>query len=148
MTRFTLAAGLALLAPLAFAAPPQPFTGTDLSGVYSCVGHDALEGEYKANVTLTLNRDQSSGDSGSYGLKMVVPDYGVYLGSVVSNGDMIAITFAHTDPKTHDYGTGLGEIKKDAQGNPGFSKFYYEPEFRGGDHGTEECSRQSTLAAN
>jgi hypothetical protein len=147
MYRFALAFLLSLPALNCLAAGSLPFTGQDLSGVYNCNGRDALEGDYQAKVTLTLNAAQSSASNGGYGLRMEVPGYGVYLGSAVSDGQSIAITFAQTDTRTHDFGTGLGTVSTNAKGAVSFSKFYYEPEFRGGDHGTEDCLRQSVPVA-
>lgn len=144
MHRFSLALLLSLPA-VGLAAPPLPFSGQDLSGVYDCTGHDALEGDYQATVTLTLNSAQSTGANGGYDLRMEVPGYGVYLGSVVASGGAIAITFAHTDPKTKDFGTGLGTVAYGPQGAVSFSKFYYEPQFRGSDHGTEDCTRRTPI---
>lgn len=53
----------------------------------------------------------------------------------------MAISFASTKPGSKDYGTGLGSVTHGADGPPGFSKYYYEPEFKGGNHGTERCLR-------
>lgn len=54
----------------------------------------------------------------------------------------MAIHFALTDPGTQDYGTGIASFKQNKQGQWSFSKYYYEPAFKGGNHGTEECVRR------
>ena len=51
------------------------------------------------------------------------------------------ITFALTDPSTKDYGTGLGTVSV-RKGKASFQKFYYEAEFKGGNHGFERCVRR------
>jgi len=113
----------------------------DLSGTYDCTGQDSQEGPYTAVVTLTSQSAHSAGRHRAYDFKMEVPGYGTYLGQAVGAGAQLAIHFALTDPATHDFGTGLARVFK-RQGRLGFSKFYYEPEFKGGNHGTEECLRR------
>ncbi len=117
----------------------QPFTGKDYSGVYDCTGNDAKEGEYTGIVTLQLNPEQSSGEYGSYDFKLVVPDYGSYPGQAVSLGKTLAIHFALTDSRSKDYGTGIATMARNKKGKLTFHKFYYEPEFKGGNHGVEDC---------
>ena len=123
----------------AVAAPKAAFTGPDYSGVYDCTGDDAHEGKYTGTVTMTLDPAQSVGSHGAYRFKLEVPNYGTYLGQAVSEGDRIAMHFALTDQKTRDYGAGLAKVKKDSKGRTSFHKFYYEPEFKGGNYGTEDC---------
>ena len=125
----------------ASASAPAAFAGQDYSGVYDCTGDDSKEGKYTATVTLALQPAHSVGRDGSYSLKMEVPGYGTYLGHVVANDTMAALHFALTDPKPHDFGTGLASISKTG-GKTRFHKFYYEPEFKGGNHGTEDCIKR------
>ena len=47
------------------------------------------------------------------------------------------------DPSSRDYGTGIATVKKDKNGKLGFRKYYYEPEFKGGNYGTEDCVRRT-----
>jgi hypothetical protein len=117
----------------------EPFTGTDYSGVYDCIGQDAKEGEYTGIVTLKLNVKQSSGKYGAYDFKLEVPDYGTYPGQAVSLGKTLAIHFALNDSISKDYGTGIATFAKNKKGKLTFHKFYYEPEFKGGNNGTEDC---------
>ncbi|HQR50969.1 MAG TPA: hypothetical protein PKW44_04965 [Methylophilaceae bacterium] len=128
----------ALLAPVATQAQPA-FTGPDYSGVYDCTGNDAHEGPYTGTVTMELDAAQSTGSYGAYKFRLDVPGFGAYLGEAVSEGDRIAMYFALQDPTTHDFGTGLATVSRGADGRTSFSKFYYEPEFKGGNYGTEEC---------
>ncbi len=119
----------------------RPFKGADYSGVYDCTGDDGHEGKYTATVTLTLQPKHSRDAHGAYALKMEVPGYGIYLGHVVSMGKMLAIHFALTDPATRDFGTGLATIST-SRGRLRFQKYYYQPEFKGGNHGLEDCVRR------
>jgi hypothetical protein len=128
----------ALLVPIATQAQPA-FSGPDYSGVYDCTGNDAHEGPYTGTVTMALDAAQSTGSHGSYKFRLDVPGFGAYLGQAVSEGDRIAMYFALQDPTTHDFGTGLATVSRGDDGRTSFSKFYYEPEFKGGNYGTEEC---------
>jgi len=118
----------------------QPaFTGTDYSGIYECKGDDTKEGAYKGVVTMKLKPEHSFATYASYDFKLEVPGYGTYLGEAAANGNQFAMHFALTDPATKDFGTGVATIKKNKQGKFAFHKFYYEPEFKGGNTGTEDC---------
>jgi len=140
MKRLTLPAVILSLALPAHAA--QPFTGKNYSGVYDCTGNDAREGEYTGTVTLQLNPAQSSGAYGAYDYKLVVPDYGTYPGQAVSLGKTLAIHFALADSRSKDYGTGIATVTRNKKGKLTFRKFYYEPEFKGGNHGFEDCVKR------
>ena len=145
MNRFVLLAALAL--PLTSNAG-EPFTGTDYSGTYDCTGIDSKEGDYTGVVTLQFNPEQSSGAYGAYNFKLVVPDYGTYPGQAVSLGKTLAIHFALTDSRSKDYGTGIATVSKNRHGKLTFHKFYYEPEFKGGNNGVEDCVRRQGNEAN
>jgi hypothetical protein len=120
---------------LAAASPSLP----DYSGTYACKGHDASEGEYSGTVTLKLNRRHSADGYAAYDFKLEVPGFGAYPGHAAAKGEHMAIYFANTDPKTRDFGTGIAAFSKNKDGKWRFNKFYYEPEFKDGNHGTEEC---------
>jgi len=137
MKRMAFALPLILLAVAAQAQPV--FTGPDYSGVYDCTGNDSHEGPYTGTVTITLDPAQSTGGYGSYKFRLDVPGFGAYLGEAVSEGDKIAMYFALQDPATHDFGTGLASVIRGQDGSISFHKFYYEPEFKGGNYGTEDC---------
>ena len=134
---------LLLLAATAVAsAAPQPYTGPDYSGRYDCQGVDDHEGPYTGTVTLALVREQSSGRHGAYRFELEVPGYGRYPGQAASDGPHVAIHFALTDQATKDYGTGIATFRKTRDGRWQFSKWYYEPEFKGGNFGRETCTQQ------
>lgn len=117
------------------------FSGPDLSGTYSCQGDDAHEGKYTGKVTLQLIPEQSVGRNGAYSFKLEVPGYGAYPGHAATQGTTAAIYFANTDPVTKDFGTGVATFKKNGKGKWTFKKFYYEPEFKGGNYGFEICTQ-------
>ncbi len=120
----------------------QAFVGQDYSGVYACTGNDAHEGKYTGTVTMTLDRNQSTGRYGAYSFKLEVPGFGVYLGQAVGEDGRLAIHFALSEPSTKDYGTGIATIHKGKDGKFSFNKFYYEPEYKGGNTGTETCAQK------
>lgn len=137
---------LLILLAILFAAVPAlakpTFTGQDYSGVYDCTGDDSHEGKYTGKVTLKLNPAQSTGEYGAYDFKLEVPGFGTYLGEAAAEGDRLAMHFALIDQKSRDFGTGIATIKKNKQGKLGFHKYYYEPEFKGGNYGFEDCVRK------
>jgi hypothetical protein len=51
----------------------------------------------------------------------------------------MGVHFALTDQSTKDYGTGIATFAKGKKGKWVFEKYYYEPEFKGGNYGTERC---------
>ena len=130
---FALASGSALAA--------APFSGTDYSGTYECKGDDQHEGRYEAIVTLTLDKAHSNGKYGAYQFKMEVPGYGDYPGHAAAYGTNMAIHFASSDAASKDYGTGIAAFAKKA-GKWSFKKYYFEPEFKGGNHGFENCRQK------
>jgi len=118
------------------------FTGQDFSGVYDCTGDDAHEGKYTGTVTMALNREQRTGRYGAYSFKLEVPGFGVYLGEAAAHGNHVAMHFALDQPNSQDHGMGIAAIKKNKEGKLTFRKFYYEPEYQGGNYGTEDCVRR------
>ena len=111
----------------------------DYSGVYTCVGDDAHEGKYTGTVTMRLKPEHSHDAYASYDFKLEVPEYGIYLGHAAANGNVIAMHFALTDQTTKDYGTGVAKMFRNTKGQWAFHKFYFEPEFKGGNTGVEDC---------
>lgn len=130
--------------PLIGSAAPADaaFTGPDLSGVYQCKGRDAHEGAYIATATLQLIPEQSRGQNGAYRFTLEVPKYGAYPGHAASQGTVAAIYFANTDSATKDFGTGIAKFRKNSKGRWAFRKYYYEPEYKGGNHGFEQCAQK------
>ncbi len=140
MKKLAFLMALACLPLLAQAKPA--FTGPDYSGVYDCNGDDAHEGKYTGTVTLKLNAAQSTGEYAAYDFKLEVPGFGAYPGHAAGQGNQLAIHFANTDPKTKDYGTGIATVKKGKGGKLSFRKYYYEPEYKGGNYGIEDCVKK------
>lgn len=120
----------------------------DLSGVYACTGDDAHEGKYTGTVIMKLRPEHSNGVDASYDFQLEVPGFGAYKGHAAAHGMHVAMHFAlptesgEYGGKTHDYGTGIAEFKKNAKGQLSFRKFYFEPGFKGGNTGVEECVRK------
>lgn len=140
MNRFLLS--LCLLGLSTFANAKPVFTGNDFSGIYDCKGDDSHEGKYTGRVTMELVAAQSTNQYGAYKFKLDVPGYGVYLGQAAASGTHAAMHFALTDQSTKDYGTGIANFKKSKTGKWSFTKYYYEPEFKGGNYGTEQCTQR------
>lgn len=134
---------LCLVATTPLASAKPAFTGLDFSGVYDCTGDDSQEGKYSGTVTMELVRSQSVHQHGAYRFKLEVPNYGTYLGQAAVTGTHAAIHFALQDQSTKDYGTGIASFKKNKAGKWSFSKYYYEPEFKGGNYGMEKCTQRS-----
>lgn len=118
------------------------FNGQDYSGVYACTGDDAHEGKYTGTVTMDIKPEHSHGRYASYDFKLEVPGFGSYPGYAAGNGNHLAMHFALTDQSTKDYGVGEAVFKKNKQGKWSFHKFYFEPEFKGGNTGIEDCVKQ------
>lgn len=140
MKRFAWILLVALCPLVAEAAPP--FQGTDHSGIYDCSGDDAHEGAYTGTVTMRLVPAQSTGHYGAYDFRLDVPGFGTYLGHAAADGDRLGVYFALQDQSTRDYGVGIATMQRDAQGRWGFTKYYYESEYKGGNHGFERCVRR------
>jgi len=139
----SLACLILLAAGAANAAAPTglagKFTGQDISGMYDCTGDDAREGKYTGTVKLALIKAQSTGEYGAYSFSLDVPGFGVYKGQAAVQGLHMAVHFALADQSTHDYGTGIATLAKNGAGKWSFIKYYYEPEFKDGNHGIERC---------
>jgi hypothetical protein len=140
MDKFIACLVMACAAVCAQAKPA--FSGPDFSGVYECSGKDEHEGDYTGVVTLSLVRAQSVAEYGAYDFKLEVPGYGSYPGQAAARGLNMAIHFALTEPSSKDYGTGIAEFRKGKGGKWSFSKYYYEPEFKGGNFGLERCTQR------
>jgi hypothetical protein len=112
------------------------FDGVDISGVYACVGNDIHDGDTHSTMTVSLDRNYSSGKSGSY--KVTVDD--TYTGSIVSNGKQLAMDFANKDLSQNDFGVVLATVSRSSNGKFKIEKFYYEPQYKGGGNGFETCA--------
>jgi hypothetical protein len=122
--------------------PPAPYTGPDYSGTYDCAGEDSHDGKFTGTATLTLVRAQSSGTYGAYDFRLEAPPFGAYTGEAAAQGRTMAMRFANTDPKDKDYGTGIATFSRTKAGKWRFSSYYYEPAYKGGNFGTENCVRK------
>ncbi len=124
-------------------------SAVDFSGVYACTGKDAHEGNYTGTVTMQLRPEHSKGADASYDFELAVAEYGTYKGHAAVHGMHAAMHFAlpmqngEYGGATHDFGTGIAEFKKNRQGRWTFRKFYFEPAFKGGNTGIEQCVKQS-----
>ena len=90
------------------------------------------EGEYNGKVTLKLKKEYSQAQYGSYDFLLEVPGFGKYPGHMAANGLSAAMYFALEDQSTHDFGTGISQFSKNTKGQWQFHKFYFEPQFKGG----------------
>lgn len=115
------------------------FTGPDLSGTYDCTGQDFQEGSYSGTVTLQLVRAQSVQKYGAYLFKLEAPGFGAYVGEAAAQGTTMAIRFALEDAVSKDFGTGIATFTRARNGRWSFKKYYFEPEYKGGNHGFEDC---------
>lgn len=113
----------------------------DYSGVYACKGQDAHEGPYDGKVILKAVPEQSKQGYQAYSFELQVPGFGSYPGHAAGRGNQLAIYFANVDPKDKDFGTGLATFKRNAKGQWRFTKYYYQPEYKGGNHGFETCEQ-------
>ena len=127
---------------LGLCALPAAAAVPDFSGTYDCKGEDGHDGAYTSTVTLKWVKEQSLGDYAAYAFEMKVPGYGTYPGHAAATGMTAAIYFANTDQSNKDFGTGIAQFGKTPSGKWQFSKFYYEPDYKGGNHGTETCVQQ------
>jgi hypothetical protein len=100
------------------------------------------EGEYKGKVTLKLKKEHSQAQYGSYDFLLEVPGFGKYPGHMAANGLNAAMFFALENQSTHDFGTGISQFNKNVKGQWQFHKFYFEPQFKGGNSGFEDCVKQ------
>lgn len=113
----------------------------DLSGKYDCIGQDLHEGEFNGMVTIQIQPDYSNEQYQSYSFELSVPDFGVYLGFMAAEGMSAGIYFALEDETTQDYGVATAKFFVNDNGELAFKKFYYEPNYKGGNTGIEECVR-------
>lgn len=115
----------------------------DFSGKYVCDGDDFKEGKYQGQVSIQRIVPHSTEEYTSYQFELVVPGFGKYPGHAAAYQNTMAIYFANTQHlKNHDFGTGIATFNKNSNGKWTFKKFYYEPEFKGGNHGVEICTQQ------
>lgn len=129
---------LALISHAAVAAA-NTFTGTDFSGSYDCTGTDRHDGNFKGSITLQLVRAQSHDDFAAYNIRFEAEGFGGYNGYAAARGNQMALFFANNDPKTKDFGNSIVSMTKNKNGKWQLESFYYEPEYFGGNYGSEMC---------
>ncbi|MFT5452541.1 MAG: hypothetical protein ACI9N9_002034 [Enterobacterales bacterium] len=137
MTKILIFINLILLSSITYAQ--ADFSGIDYSGTYSCTGEDSHEGKYTGTVIIKLIVNQSYKKYGAYSFTLIVPEYGTYLGQAAAHENTMAAHFVLEDQSTKDYGTGIITFEKNSEGKWTFEKFYYEPEYKGGNYGIENC---------
>ena len=128
---------LAILASLSF-----NICAHDFSGTYDCVGKDAHEGEYKGQVIMKLKPDLSPKGYQSYDFTLKVPEYGDYHGFAAVKGMDAGIYFGLEDKTNNDYGVGVAKFSQNKNKQWTFHKFYFEPGYKGGNTGIEDCVQQ------
>lgn len=134
-----LTAAALLLATSAAFAEPIAFTGNDFSGTYDCTGDDQHDGKFTGAITLALVPAQSTAENGSYSIKFEATGFGSYTGYAAAHGNDMALYFANTDASKKDFGNSIVMLRKNKNDKWQFESFYYEPEYFGGNYGTEFC---------
>jgi len=111
----------------------------DFSGTYQCEGNDGTEGAYQGKVVMKKIQEFSKDNYASYDFVLKVPGFGNYYGFASSNGLDAAVYFALNDRKNEDYGVGIAKFKQLDNMSWTFHKFYFEPGYKGGNTGFENC---------
>jgi hypothetical protein len=137
-----ISALLVILLAAGAASAQSPYTGPDFSGVYDCKGNDGHDGPYTGKATLALVRPQSTGEYAAYRFEVTVPEFGAYPGEAAAHGMEMAVHFANTDPKTKDFGIAIARFAIGTGGKWTFHNYYYEPEYKGGNYGIEDCTQR------
>lgn len=125
----------------------MPVLANDFSGIYDCKGQDAHEGAYQGTVTMKRIAQHSTDEYVSYDFQLAVAEYGTYHGHAAAQGNVVAMHFALPmenglyGGKEQDFGTGIAEFKQ-VDGKWIFKKFYFEPNYKGGNTGVETCVQQ------
>lgn len=139
---------LLTLTQISFAA--TTVDSLNLAGEWICSGYDSHDGGYK-DAILTLTLDEKNSDFahnfGAYHFKLSEPE-ALYLGEAAASGNMIAIYFANqAKESTTDHGVGIATVTHDlnekGEAKTVLHKFYYEPYYENGGHGSETCIKQA-----
>lgn len=102
------------------------FTGTDYSGVYSCVGNNAKIGNYNLLVTLQLNKMYSHRNLGRYDLTLETENSTTYAGQAIAKGSDMALTIEIIDGNAVIFSTGIARFKKIGNKRFSYVNHYYE----------------------
>ncbi len=128
-------------------AASTKFTGTDYSGVYSCVGSNAKVGNYELVVTFLINKSNSRGNTGRYDLTIETENSTKYRGQAIANGDDMALTIEIVDGNNLAYSTGIANLKQLKNKRYSYINKYYESNQASnsseindmGNYGSENC---------
>ena len=138
--------------PVVAKAPvPVKFTGTDYSGVYSCVGSNAKIGSYNLVVTFAINKSHSHGKLGRYDLTIETENAVTYGGQAITNGNDMALTIEIVDGNAIIFSTGIARLKALKNKRFSYINHYYESKqitntaaaTNTGNDGTENCIMQT-----
>lgn len=110
---------------------------TDISGTYSCVGHDENLGDFRETHEFRPNRHHGTNTRG-FSEAAYLGDQLAYTGEAIVDGDTIALNFQSASDK-NDHGVLLGKI--DQKTPIRFKGEYFESKFKDGDTGTATCTR-------
>ena len=114
-------------------------SANDFSGTYQCNGNDGSEGAYQGEVIMKKIPEFSKDTYASYEFVLKVPGFGDYHGFASANKLDVAVYFALDDRKNEDYGVGIAKFKRSDNKLWSFHKFYFEPGYKGGNTGFEDC---------
>ena len=118
---------LAATKPAASKSPAAAkFTGTDYSGVYSCVGNNAKIGSYNLVVTFAINKAHSRGKLGRYDLSIETENAVTYGGQAITNGTDMALTIEIVDGSAIIFSTGIARLKALKNKRFSYVNQYYE----------------------
>ena len=130
------------------------FTGTDYSGVYSCVGSNAKIGNYELLVTFLINKSHSHGKLGRYDLTIETENSITYGGQAIANGMDMALTIEIVDGNAVIFSTGIARFKQLKNKRFSYINHYYESNQitntgetkaepkNTGNYGSESCVKQ------
>jgi hypothetical protein len=109
----------------------------DITGTYSCVGHDEHLGDFKERHEIRPNEHHALHSRG-YSIAAYVQDQLAYSGEAIVEGRRVAVNFASATD-SGDHGVLLGTIVSKA---PVIVKGeYFESQFKGGDSGSAICTQ-------
>ena len=130
------------------------FTGTDYSGVYSCVGSNAKIGNYELLVTFVINKSHSHGKLGRYDLTIETENSITYAGQAIADGIDMALTIEIVDGNAVIFSTGIARFKQLKNKRFSYINHYYESNQitntgetkaepkNTGNYGSESCVKQ------
>jgi hypothetical protein len=109
---------------------------TDISGAYTCVGHDAHQGSFEEQVDIRLDPAQLAGNAHGYRAIARVDGNTAYVGEVITSGRTVSLDFISTSDAT-DHGTAIGNLEVRSP----ISLTYFETHGAESSSGAEKCKR-------